>query len=48
MTLARRSFLKKSATCACHLALAASAIAGYFPARKAAAVQPVEIIRGAS
>ena len=30
------------------VALAASAIAGYFPARKAAAVQPVEIIRGAS
>ena len=30
------------------VALAASAIAGFFPARKAAAVQPVEIIRGAS
>lgn len=30
------------------VALAASAIAGYFPARKAAAVQPVDIIRGAS
>ena len=28
--------------------LAASAFAGYFPARKAASVQPVEIIRGAS
>jgi lipoprotein-releasing system permease protein len=28
--------------------LAASAIAGYFPARKAAALQPVDIIRGAS
>ena len=30
------------------IALAASAFAGYFPARKAAAVEPVEIIRGAS
>jgi len=30
------------------VALAASAIAGYFPARKAASVQPVDIIRGAS
>lgn len=30
------------------VALTASIIAGYFPARKAAAVQPVEIIRGAS
>ena len=30
------------------VALTASVIAGYFPARKAAAVQPVEIIRGAS
>ena len=30
------------------IALAASAIAGFFPARKAAALQPVEIIRGAS
>lgn len=30
------------------VALGASAIAGFFPARKAAAVQPVEIIRGAS
>jgi lipoprotein-releasing system permease protein len=30
------------------VALAASAIAGYFPARKAAAVQPVDIIRGSS
>ena len=30
------------------VALAASLIAGYFPARKAASVQPVEIIRGAS
>lgn len=30
------------------VALAASAIAGYLPARKAAAVHPVEIIRGAS
>jgi lipoprotein-releasing system permease protein len=30
------------------IALAASAFAGYFPARKAAGVQPVEIIRGAS
>lgn len=30
------------------IALAASALAGYFPARKAASLQPVEIIRGAS
>jgi lipoprotein-releasing system permease protein len=30
------------------VALAASAIAGFFPARKAAALQPVDIIRGAS
>lgn len=30
------------------VALAASAIAGYFPARKAASLQPVEIIQGAS
>jgi lipoprotein-releasing system permease protein len=30
------------------VALGASIIAGYFPARKAAAVQPVDIIRGAS
>lgn len=30
------------------VALAASAIAGYFPARKAAGVHPVDIIRGAS
>ena len=30
------------------IALLASVIAGYFPARKAASVQPVEIIRGAS
>ncbi len=30
------------------IALAASAFAGYFPARKAASVHPVEIIRGAS
>jgi lipoprotein-releasing system permease protein len=30
------------------VALTASAIAGYLPARKAAALQPVEIIRGAS
>ena len=30
------------------VALAASAIAGYMPARKAARVQPVDIIRGAS
>lgn len=30
------------------VALAASAIAGYFPARKAASLQPVDIIRGAS
>jgi lipoprotein-releasing system permease protein len=30
------------------VALSASAFAGYLPARKAAAVQPVEIIRGAS
>jgi lipoprotein-releasing system permease protein len=30
------------------VAFSASVIAGYFPARKAAAVQPVEIIRGAS
>jgi lipoprotein-releasing system permease protein len=30
------------------VALTASAVAGYFPARKAAAVQPVDIIRGAS
>ncbi len=30
------------------VALTASIIAGYFPARKAAAVQPVDIIRGAS
>jgi lipoprotein-releasing system permease protein len=30
------------------VALSASAFAGYFPARKAAAVQPVDIIRGAS
>ena len=30
------------------VALAASAIAGYLPARKAASLQPVEIIRGAS
>lgn len=30
------------------VALAASLIAGYFPARKAASVRPVEIIRGAS
>ncbi len=30
------------------IALAASAIAGYLPARKASRVQPVEIIRGAS
>ncbi len=30
------------------VALSASVIAGYFPARKAAAVQPVDIIRGAS
>ena len=30
------------------VALTASVIAGYFPARKAAALQPVEIIRGAS
>ncbi|KAB2849424.1 MAG: ABC transporter permease [Hyphomicrobiaceae bacterium] len=30
------------------VALASSGIAGYMPARKAAAVQPVEIIRGAS
>ncbi len=30
------------------IALSASAIAGYLPARKAAALQPVEIIRGAS
>ncbi len=30
------------------VALSASVIAGYFPARKAAALQPVEIIRGAS
>jgi lipoprotein-releasing system permease protein len=30
------------------VALSASIIAGYFPARKAAAVQPVDIIRGAS
>ncbi len=33
------------ATC---VALASSLVAGYFPARKAAAVEPVEIIRGAS
>ena len=30
------------------VALSASVIAGYFPARKAAALQPVDIIRGAS
>ena len=30
------------------VALAASAFAGFFPARKAASLQPVEIIRGAS
>lgn len=30
------------------VALAASGVAGYFPAHKAAAVQPVDIIRGAS
>ncbi len=30
------------------VALLASVIAGYFPARKAASVQPVDIIRGAS
>ena len=30
------------------VALLASGIAGYFPARKAASVQPVDIIRGAS
>ena len=30
------------------VALAASAIAGFFPARKAASLQPVDIIRGAS
>ena len=30
------------------VALAASAIAGYLPARKAASLHPVEIIRGAS
>ena len=30
------------------VALASSLVAGYFPARKAAAVEPVEIIRGAS
>ncbi|MDB5650885.1 MAG: lipoprotein-releasing system transrane protein LolC [Hyphomicrobiales bacterium] len=30
------------------VALSASVIAGYFPARKAASLQPVEIIRGAS
>ena len=30
------------------VALSASALAGYFPARKAASVQPVDIIRGAS
>ena len=30
------------------VALAASLIAGYFPARKAASVRPVEIVRGAS
>jgi lipoprotein-releasing system permease protein len=30
------------------VALAASAVAGYFPARKAASLRPVEIIRGAS
>ena len=30
------------------VALIASVIAGFFPARKAAALQPVDIIRGAS
>ena len=30
------------------IALAASAVAGYLPARKAASLHPVEIIRGAS
>jgi lipoprotein-releasing system permease protein len=30
------------------IALASSAIAGFFPARKAARVHPVEIIRGAT
>ena len=30
------------------VALIASGIAGFFPARKAAALQPVDIIRGAS
>jgi lipoprotein-releasing system permease protein len=30
------------------VALAASLVAGWFPARKAASVQPVDIIRGAS
>ena len=29
-------------------ALAASLVAGYFPARKAASLQPVDVIRGAS
>lgn len=30
------------------IAVSASVIAGFFPARKAAAARPVEIIRGAS